>query len=88
MHFIKVFTNDDSYIKRGDYQDTLINITNHSYFNLTGCKENIYNHVLELKADRFACVDNDGLPNGEIRCIENKPFDFRSVFDEKGNFKT
>lgn len=59
-------------------QDTIINITNHSYFNLAGCKENIYNHVLELKADRFACVDNDGLPNGEIRCVENTPFDFRT----------
>ena len=57
-------------------QDTLINITNHSYFNLTGCKENIYNHVLELKADRFACVDNDGLPTGEIRSVEDTPFDF------------
>ena len=57
-------------------QDTLINITNHSYFNLTGCKENIYNHVLELKADRFACIDNNGLPTGEIRNVENTPFDF------------
>ena len=59
-------------------QDTLINITNHSYFNLAGCKENIYNHILEIKADRFACVDNDGLPNGEIRYVENTPFDFRT----------
>lgn len=59
-------------------QDTIINITNHSYFNLAGCKENIYNHVLELKADRFACIDNDGLPNGEIRNVENTPFDFRT----------
>ena len=57
-------------------QDTLINITNHSYFNLTGAKESIYTHVLELKADRFACVDNDGLPTGEIRNVENTPFDF------------
>lgn len=60
-------------------QDTIINITNHSYFNLSGCKENIYNHVLELKADRFACVDNDGLPTGEIRNVDNTPFDFNNA---------
>lgn len=57
-------------------QDTIINITNHSYFNLAGCKENIYNHKLELKADRFACIDHDGLPTGEMRNVENTPFDF------------
>ena len=57
-------------------QDTILNITNHSYFNLAGCKENIYNHILEMKADKFACVDNDGLPNGEFRNVENTPFDF------------
>lgn len=58
-------------------QDTIINITNHSYFNLSGKKENIYQHKLVLKADQFACIDNDGLPTGEFRNVENTPFDFR-----------
>lgn len=57
-------------------QDTLINITNHSYFNLSGVKENIYHHKLEMQADRFACIDSNGLPTGEIRNVENTPFDF------------
>lgn len=57
-------------------QDTIINITNHSYFNLSGKKENIYNHKLVLKANQFACIDNDGLPTGEFRNVKDTPFDF------------
>ena len=57
-------------------KDTIINITNHSYFNLSGKKENIYRHLLEVHADRFACIDGDGLPTGEIREVKNTPFDF------------
>lgn len=58
-------------------QDTLINITNHSYFNLSGKKENIYKHLLQIKADTFACVDQDGLTTGEFRNVDNTAFDFR-----------
>jgi aldose 1-epimerase len=57
-------------------EDTLINITNHSYFNLSGKKENIYNHLLVMKADKFACVDPDGLTTGEFRDVKGTPFDF------------
>lgn len=57
-------------------KDTIINITNHSYFNLSGKKENIYNHKLTLKCNQFACIDNDGLPTGEFRNVEGTPFDF------------
>lgn len=58
-------------------QDTLINITNHSYFNLSGKKENVYNHQLTVHASSFACVDHDGLTTGEFRDVEGTPFDFR-----------
>lgn len=58
-------------------QDTIINITNHSYFNLSGKKENIYQHSLQIKADRFACIDVDGLPTGEFKDVEGTSFDFR-----------
>lgn len=57
-------------------KDTLINITNHSYFNLSGKKENIYQHLLTVKADCFACIDKDGLPTGEMRSVQGTPFDF------------
>lgn len=58
-------------------KDTIINITNHSYFNLSGKKENIYNHFLQVKADEYACIDQDGLPTGEFCDVEGSPFDFR-----------
>ena len=74
----------DKDILRIDYdaqsdEDTLINITNHSYFNLSGCKENIYEHELMIHADSFACIDEDGCPTGEIRKVENTPFDFHQL---------
>lgn len=58
-------------------QDTLINITNHSYFNLSGHKENINQHMLQIHASHFACVDGDGLTTGEIRNVTGTAFDFR-----------
>ena len=57
-------------------KDTLINITNHSYFNLSGKKENVYQHLLKVHADRFACIDPDGLPTGEIKDVKGTSFDF------------
>lgn len=57
--------------------DTLINITNHSYFNLSGHKENIYQHTLQIHASQFACVDSDSLTTGELKDVEGTPFDFR-----------
>lgn len=57
--------------------DTLINITNHSYFNLSEHKENIYQHTLQIHASQFACVDSDGLTTGELKDVEGTPFDFR-----------
>lgn len=59
-------------------QDTILNITNHSYFNLSGAKENIYDHQLRLYSDKFACIDANGLPTGEFRETKGTPFDFSS----------
>lgn len=60
-------------------QDTIINITNHSYFNLSGAKENIYDHQLLVHSDKYACVDPDGLPTGKFNQVANTPFDFREM---------
>ena len=57
-------------------KDTLINITNHSYFNLSGKKENVYQHLLIVHSDRFASIDPDGLPTGEIKDVKGTSFDF------------
>lgn len=57
---------------------TIVNLTNHSYFNLSGnLKNNILNHTLKMDADTFGVITNEVLPTGEMRSVSNTPFDFR-----------
>lgn len=56
-------------------KDTLINLTNHSYFNLSAKQENIYNHLLQVKADQYACIDQYGLPTGVFNDVKGTAFD-------------
>ncbi|HBR03268.1 MAG TPA: galactose-1-epimerase [Ruminiclostridium sp.] len=58
-------------------QDTVVNLTNHAYFNLSGCQgENILSHSLELNAGFYTPVNSDLIPTGEILRVQNTPFDF------------
>lgn len=60
-------------------QKTIINLTQHSYFNLSGGQENILSHQLEINAEHFLPVGSDLIPTGEIRHVEKSPFDFRRL---------
>ena len=58
-------------------QDTVLNVSNHSYFNLAGeGSEDILGHVLTLHAKQFAPVDKTLIPTGELRDVKDTPLDF------------
>ncbi len=57
---------------------TVLNLTNHAYFNLKGAGEGtITSHDLSLNADYFTPTDAGAIPTGEIRSVSNTPMDFR-----------
>lgn len=64
-------------------QPTIINLTQHTYFNLQDSKEHILDHQLMIHADHFLPVDETMIPTGEIRSVDGSPFDFRT-FKEVG----
>jgi aldose 1-epimerase len=56
---------------------TPINLTNHSYFNLSaGVQEDILSHEIYLNADQFTAVDKDLIPTGELRPVAGTEMDF------------
>ena len=57
-------------------KDTIVNFTNHSYFNLNGGAGDIHGHLLTLNADYFMMNDKGGLPTGEVPPVKGTAMDF------------
>ncbi|KQL32755.1 aldose epimerase [Bacillus sp. FJAT-25509] len=57
---------------------TLVNLTNHSYFNLSGnLKRDCLEHMLQLETDYFLELSPDLTPTGRLLDVKNTPFDFK-----------
>src|SRR5260370_2859732 len=57
---------------------TVLNLTHHSYFNLSGAgTRNTLKNLCQLDADRYTPVDSTLIPTGELKSVEGTPFDFR-----------
>jgi len=64
---------------------TPINLTHHSYFNLSGAGT-VLNHELRLNSGEFNEVDSELIPTGKMLSVENTPFDFRKMKVIKRDF--
>ncbi|MEE4257898.1 MAG: aldose epimerase family protein [Bacteroidales bacterium] len=72
-------TNDNELVIKysaGTDKPTPVNLTHHSYFNLSGGQESILDHVLTIAADKYVVVNENLIPTGELRELKGSAMDF------------
>ena len=55
---------------------TVINLTQHNYYNLNACKSDVKSHVLKMNCSKYTPVDDGSIPTGELANVAGTPFDF------------
>ena len=61
-------------------KDTVLNLTNHAYFNLAGQSNgDVLQQQIMIRADRFTPIDATSIPTGELRSVKGTPFDFSTL---------
>ncbi|THE12406.1 galactose mutarotase [Bacillus timonensis] len=74
--------NDNEFVITGNGTpdtDTILNITNHAYFNLSGdVKNDVLDHELTIKSSKFLELDEDFLPTGKLLDVAGTVFDFQN----------
>jgi aldose 1-epimerase len=90
---VRYFLSEDnelgiSYLAIAD-KDTVVNLTNHTYFNLSGhsCGD-ILNHQVQIQADKYTLVNDESLPTGDIESVADTPMDFRQLKTIKEDIDT
>jgi galactose mutarotase-like enzyme len=81
LNVTATYTLTDDNALRLDYtattdKDTVVNLTQHSYFNLRG-QGTILGHILQIRADKYTPVDETMIPTGELKSVAGTPLDFR-----------
>lgn len=82
VHVVYSLNNDNEFTIKYEAesdQTTLVNLTNHTYFNLSGdLKRDILNHVLKMDSEQFLELNDELLPTGNLLNVSGTVFDFRN----------
>ena len=85
LHVTATYSLDDAATLRVEFKattdkSTIVNISNHSYFNLSAeTGASVLNHLLQVNASKYTPVDAGLIPTGELRAVAGTPFDFRNA---------